>query len=226
MRSVRFLLFTVCLLAAVGAYATSYTQNSNLSSFTSNVVFGTFIQDQYGDVSLPYTPTPASVNLGYRLVGNDLSPSIIVQFPTAVSSIIVFPNIDHYGSQYDGYQYTIYGSNNGTSFIQLFDATSVIGASEPFTLGTFTGTAPYLVNNVLTPGAGPGGTVGYEAYFSFGTAYKWYAFGASTVAYAQGNTDQELSAVATSPVPEPGTILLFGASLLGLAGTARRKWIN
>ena len=137
---------------------------------------------------------------------------------------LVFPNIDHYGSQYDGFQYTVSGSNDGITYTQLFDATSVIGASEPFTLGTYTGTAPYLVNNVLTPGAGPGGTVGYEAFFTFGQAYRWYAFGSSTVAVQQNNTDQELSAVAATP--EPGTILLFGTSLLGLAGVARRKWIN
>jgi hypothetical protein len=71
------------------------------------------------------------------------------------------PNIDHFGAQFDGYQYAIEGSNNQTTWTPLFDATSVVGASEPFTLGSFTGTAPTRVNNVLTPGAGPGGTVGY-----------------------------------------------------------------
>jgi hypothetical protein len=80
----------------------------------------------------------------------------------------------------------------------LFDATSVTGSGEPFTLGTFTGTAPLQVNNVLTPGANANGVVGYVADFSFGTAYKYYQFGASSFAIAQ-NPDQELTAVAALP---------------------------
>src|SRR5207247_1418470 len=77
------------------------------------------------------------------------------------------------------------------------------------------GTAPTVVNNVLTPGVGPGGTVGYEADFSFAQAYQFYAFGASTVAFASGNADQELSAVAAM-TPEPATWLLPATALVGL----------
>jgi hypothetical protein len=214
----------IALLAAASvSYATSYTQNSNLSSFTSQVnTYATFTSYLSGDVAPPYTPTNATVAAGLRVIGTGVSPTIVAVFPNAVSSIIVFPNIDHFGSQYDGYQYTISGSNDGISYTQLFDAVSVVGAVEPFQLGMFTGTAPYLVNNVLTPGAGPGGTVGYEAFFSFSQAYKWYAFGASTVAVNQGNADQELSAVAT-PTPEPGTLVMFGSSIIGLFGALRRK---
>jgi hypothetical protein len=216
------LLFAIGALA-VGSQATSYTSNPNLSSFTTGVSFATFTQDYYGDVSVPYTPTAASVNLGYRLVGNGTSPFIVAQFPTAVSNIIVFPNIDHFGSAYDGYQYTILGSNDGVTYTPLFDALTVTGSGEPFTLGTFTGTAPYLVNNVLTPGAGPGGTVGYEAYFSFSSAYKYYEFGASTVAINSGNADQELSAIATSSVPEPASLALLSAGLTTFAAVLRKK---
>jgi hypothetical protein len=111
----------------------------------------------------------------------------------------VFPNIDHPGLAYDGYQYSISGSNNGVDYTPLFDATSVTGSGEPFTLGGFTGTAPFKVNNVLTPGTGPAGTVpGYEADFQFSAAYQYYKFTASKVAKGYNptpNTDQELSAV-------------------------------
>src|SRR5262249_30927004 len=112
------------------------------------------------------------------------------------ASIVVFPNIDHFGASFDGYQYVIYCSNDGANWVKLFEPLTVAGSGEPFTIGTFAGTAPFSVNNVLTPGAGPGGTVGYEASFVFDTAYQYYAFGASTVAIAAGNADQELSAVA------------------------------
>src|SRR5262249_14838149 len=73
-------------------------------------------------------------------------------------------------------------------------------------------TAPEIVNNVLTPGAGPGGTVGYEASFLFPNAFRFYAFGASTIAIADGNADQELNAVGTLNVPGP----VVGAGLPGL----------
>ena len=214
----------IALLAAVVALGVApmanaqiYLSDGTLSNFTGPIpITGYAILSNFtgGDTTSPYTPTSATVASGLRvfngtLTGNGLAtffsdgmtPNnwIKATFPSAVSTIVVFPNIDHLGSAFDGYQYAIAGSNDGMNWTMLFDATSVNGSGEPFTLGTSTGTRPLFVNNVVTPGAGPGGTVGYEAFFDFGTAYKFYAFGASTVAFAQGNTDQELSAVATGP---------------------------
>lgn len=47
------------------------------------------------------------------------------------------------------------------------------------------------------------------------------AWGENDVIYAITNDD-----IPTQPVPEPGTLALFGTGLLALAGIARRKFIN
>jgi hypothetical protein len=219
------LLGCVVLLAAGEARATIYTQDPNIGDFTSGITsYATFSNFFAGDVGSPFTPTSAELaTQGFRVyAGGSITglPGgnnwILASFSSPVSVIRVFPNIDHFGSGYDGYQYTIAGSNDGTTWTPLFDALTVTGAGEPFTLGSFTGTAPTRVNNVLTPGAGPAGTVGYEADFSFGQSYRYYAFGASTEAFNAGNTDQELSAVGA--VPEPTTWLLLCTGLAGVAG--------
>jgi hypothetical protein len=212
---------------AGAAHATTYTSDTNLADFASaSTQFATLSNYTSGDVASPYATTFASLSAGLRVYGGGGLPNlssannwILASFAGPVSTIRVFPNIDHFGSQYDGYQYTIEGSNDGSNWTQLFDSTSVSGANEPFTLGTFTGTAPTNVDNVLTGASGPGGTVGYIADFTFGSAYKYYAFGASTVAFAQGNSDQELSGV--SAIPEPASWAMMIVGFAGIGGAVR-----
>ena len=215
------------------AMATNYTQDPNLSHFTTGITnYATFSNFSAGDVGSPFTPTSAElastgarVYSGGSLTGlSNANNWILATFASPVSSIRIFDNIDHLGAQYDGYQYTIAGSNDLTTWTPLFDALTVNGAGEPFTLGSFTGTAPTTVNNVVN---GPNG-VGYEADFTFSNSYKYYAFGASTIAFQQGNSDQELSAVAALAVPEPETyaLMLAGLATLGFVGRRRSRSID
>jgi hypothetical protein len=211
----------VVLSFAPMAQAQIYIADPTLTNFTGSISsYATLSNYNNGDVATPtYKPTGDTVLSGLRvyggtLSGNGLSGSnwIEATFASPVSTIVVFPNMDHLGGQFDGYQYAIAGSNDGVNWTPLFDALTVNGTTEPFTLGTYLGTEPLIVNNVVTPGTGPAGVVGYEAYFDFGKAYQYYAFGASTVAVAQGNTDQELSAVGTGPAAITLPLLGKGAS--------------
>jgi hypothetical protein len=227
--------FTSTLTLGAVGHATTYTSDSNIADFTSGVTnYATITNYHDGDVPLGgYTPTPATIAAGLRVFSWDydtqpvtgLSPSgnwLIASFKSAQSSIRVFPNIDHPGSAYDGYQYSIEGSNDGVNWTPLFDTISVNGAGEPFTLGTYTGTAPTWVDNVLTNGVGPAGTVGYIADFSFAGAYKEFAFGTSTFA-GPLNSEQELSGVAAVPEPATWAMMLVGFGGLGAAMRASRR---
>ena len=100
---------TICLLALATTPMVMadpiFTHDPNLSGFTSNISFGTFIQATFRDAGtgpLPYTPTLAQVNAGLRVYGNDTVDPVIVEFSNAVNFIRVFPNIDHFGSSYEG----------------------------------------------------------------------------------------------------------------------------
>jgi hypothetical protein len=222
-RGIAVCLLVLCALLVSGnvALAQSYTNDTNIAHFTANIgsyATLTNFNNSDGNVTSPFTPTSTELATTQFRVYNfppftpitglpATSNWLLATFSSPVSTIVVFPNIDHFGSNYDGYQYTIQGSNDGATWTPLFDALTVNGSVEPFTLGSFSGTAPSTVNNVLTPGSAPGsfGTVGYIATFNFRTPYKYYAFGTSSVATT--NTEQELSAVG-APAPTGETIFI------------------
>lgn len=222
-----FLFAATLVLASVSVSRanTVYTSDTTLSDFTSGVTYAEFVAGPNGDITAPVTPTTADVDAGLRIYGDDLNSPVIAQFASATDSIRVFANIDHPGSSYDGYQYSIFGSNDGVNYTELYDVLTVTGSGEPFTLGTFSGTAPTTVDNVIFSGIGngqgPSGSVGYIADFTFSQAYSYYKFGASTFARESGNTEPEFSGIGT--VPEPGTLALFLVGAVGLLVVRRRR---
>jgi hypothetical protein len=236
----------VALGVAPMAHAQIYLSDTDVTNFTGPITSYAMLSNfSGGDVCSPACPatfpsTSDTVKSGLRVFGGGsitgLPTSnnwILATFSNPVSTIVVFPNMDHFPC-WDGYQYAIQGSNDLTTWTLLFDPVTVpaieTGSDDHYTngcklgtaVGSFSGTAPLFVNNVVIPcssllvngacpdsprlpGSGPSGSVGYEAFFDFGKAYKYYAFGASTVASTiaadnnPANTDQELSAVGTGP---------------------------
>lgn len=245
------------LSGAVAANATIiYTQDTNIADLTNGVTnYATFIRGNQedgttGSTSLSntvtYTPTTALLNAaGYdRVVGHDASPPVIVKFNSAVSQILVFPSLDHVFNHtgngngtfaWDAYQWDVYGSNDGINFTLLFDPQTAIGTDDPtgltdphYTLGTWFGTAPTLVNNATSTVLGFAGRTGYEMYFDFGSgnAFQYYGFRASTLDLNSvgGEVEQELSAVAqATPTPEPITWVMMLSALALLGVTGRRR---
>lgn len=232
-------------LSQVYAGPIIYSQDPTLSDFTSTVTsYATFTAASSG--TIPYTPTTAILLAANypREIGNSGSP-IFVSFSSATADILAFDNIDHPGYGWDVFQYKIYGSTTGLagSYTLLFDPETVNEANDPgvdiaFTLATWSGTAPTLLNDTVTAGLGSFvGNIGYEEYFNFGSStYQYYEFAPSTLTLTPGGggeNEAELSAVAIgvpSPIiigtaaPEPGSFL-FAVTGLGalLASVGRRK---
>ncbi|SDJ65344.1 PEP-CTERM protein-sorting domain-containing protein [Bradyrhizobium lablabi] len=213
------------------ASATVYTTDSNINDFISpGMQIATFtqfgsVQFGYGDKGPPsYTPQVTDIQNGYRVIGDGNTTMIIAAFSAPVSSIRVFNNEDHLGAPYDGYQYTVWGYNSNSAPVLLYNPTAVSGSGEPFFLSANAGsTDPTRVNVVQTPGAGPAGVVDYITDFTFSQAYQYYAFGASDVAVASGNNDQELTAVAAIPEPSTWAMMILGFFGVGFLAYRRKS---
>jgi len=250
----------------------TYTSDPKLTDFTTSLTYATF--NYYSSYNLnpsdlsscsgpTFTPTASELAAtACRVYGGTLQNAtsslpvnvpgfannwFLATFPQAVSTIVVFPNIDHYldpsgDDGYDGFQYAIAGTNDPTlqtGWTLLYDTVSVnpcaescVGYGEPFTINTYTGTAPTSINTalmtpstILSAGCSQPTTtpcsIGNIGIFTFPAAYQYYAIGASTEAVTSGNPDQELSAFAT-----PNQQLQSGALLTITGSTSGNANIN
>jgi hypothetical protein len=232
-RAVALIGLTSCGFSQVYA-STIYSQDPTLSDFTDTV-------SSYATFSTGYQPTTAILLAANypRVIGTTSSP-LNVSFPNPTADIIAFDNIDHPGFAWDVFQYQILGSTDGVTYTLLFDPQTVNEANDPgvnaaFTLNAFTGTAPTLLNNTITPGLGSSaGNIGYEEYFSFSSSYSHFRFAPSTLTLTTGENETELSAVGigtpsptiiSTATPEPASFLFVGAGLAAwLVSVRRRNW--
>jgi fibronectin-binding autotransporter adhesin len=134
------------------------------------------------------------------------------------------------------------GTHTGTGYIQLANGTlgEMIGSSAFGQIGvmgnaSLNGTLDILLQGGFNPGVGttydiilmsPGGLTG-----SFSTILNQVFNGGSEIWMVNyNNTGGYVSLTAAPngqpPVPEPGTFLLFGSSLIGAAYTVRRRWLK
>jgi hypothetical protein len=103
-----------------------------------------------------------------------------------------------------------------------FGDTLTITLSTPFTYDPGAGN---LLMDVVVTGAGNGGgtiyfdTNGYNGGSFDGNTYLGRVYGGGSLSYGYGL----VTGFGTGSIPEPGTFLMLGSGLLGLAGVLRRK---
>ena len=130
------------------------------------------------------------------------STAIRMSSSVGVNSVIAVAGYDHdIGTPYEGMEFIIWGSNDGTTWTQ-----GVISAiyRDGFDTGS-----PYD---------------DYSSRWSFGQSFTQFAItGGNHLANIGQDTEGEIDALYAAPVPEPETFALFAAGLGALAFVGRRR---
>ncbi len=134
-------------------------------------------------------------------------------------------------------------SGTGISASGMFTATLVSG--DEFLVNSISGTQNGFAMTLVAPGAYAGnnndifssspfltlgglafvlsnGSTAFNIYYNPGTA-SYFECNQTSPCFNGSGTPINFS---TSEVPEPGTLMLFGSGLIGLAGVARRKLLG
>ena len=192
--------FKFAIFALVGVLAASFVARAETVDF-SGLASGTAVTNQYSGVvfSLQGGPDssgpPTTWNYDEEALGNSTHSG----YPTASILDITFT------SPASGLSFTFdnYG-DNGATFYTAYDGATVVSTGNISDVGDFD----------LVAVAGSGIT---DLQLNNGTGGdgSWY-FGVQELTFTSGNV---------TATPEPGSFLLFGTGILGMAGMLRRKFL-
>jgi hypothetical protein len=130
------------------------------------------------------------------------STAIRMSSSVGVNSVIAVAGYDHdIGTPYEGMEFIIWGSNDGTTWTQ--------GVISAIYRDGFDTSSAY--DN-------------YSTQWSFGQTFTQFAItGGNHLANVAQDTEGEIDALYAAPVPEPETFALFAAGLGALAFVGRRR---